>query len=68
MKLQIQINLDSKAFVAEGQTRRFKDGSEAARILRSLAAEFEDCFLEIGQRNNLKDKDSNSVGEAKVTR
>ena len=68
MKLKITITMDNAAFEMEGETRRFRNGFEPARILERLAAGMKDSTLEIGNVESLRDVNGNKVGEAKVTR
>jgi hypothetical protein len=68
MKLKIEITMDNEAFDMEGETRRFRNGYEPARILERLAAGMKDSNLEIGNTENLRDINGNKVGCAKVTR
>ena len=66
MKLKLTIKMDNAAFEADGQTRRFRNGSELARILRDLASQMSDCTLESGETFNLRDVNGNTVGKAEV--
>lgn len=68
MKLKITIKMDNAAFEMEGETRRFRNGFEPARILERLAAGMKDSTLEVGNAENLYDVNGNTVGECKVTR
>ena len=68
MKLSIKIDLDNAAFEADGQTARFRNGAEPARILRRLAAGMAEDTLEAGEAYSLFDINGHKVGEAKVTR
>jgi len=68
MKLKITITMDNAAFEMEGETRRFRNGFEPARILERLASGMKDSTLEIGNVEALRDVNGNKVGEAKVTR
>ena len=61
MKLKIEIKMDGAAFESNS-------GTEAARLLRSIAADIEDRDCLPGERIQLADINGNSVGEAKVTR
>lgn len=68
MKLKITIEMDNAAFVQDALA-----GTEAARILRELADDLNDCSLAPGCGPNgqpwqLRDVNGNRVGEAKVTR
>jgi hypothetical protein len=66
MKLRVEITMDNAAFDDPA-------GREAARILKELAADFEDCdlFPGCGPNGNswlLEDINGNTVGKAQVTR
>lgn len=68
MKLKIEIQMDNAAFEAEGQTARFRNGDEPARILQRLTVGWKGTDLEAGESWTLRDFNGNAVGEAKVTR
>lgn len=69
MKLKVEIKMDNAAFEARGDApSRWRDGREAARILRDLAGRISLQTLEAGDIESLRDINGNKVGEAKVTR
>jgi len=68
MKLKIEIQMDNAAFESPGETARFRDGGEVARILSRLAGNLRDRTIEPGEIENLHDVNGNHVGQARVTR
>jgi len=67
MKLTIKIRLDNAAFEAEGESSRFANGHEPARILRRLAADIEaGGNIEAGESWNLHDVNGNTCGQART--
>jgi hypothetical protein len=68
MKLKIEIKMDNAAFEADGETRRFRNADEPARILRKLAHGWQGGTLEVGEIENLHDINGNHVGQARIAR
>jgi hypothetical protein len=68
MKLKIEIKMDNAAFEANGESRRFRNGDEPARILKDLVVGWKGSNLEVGEIWNLHDHNGNQVGQARVTR
>ena len=68
MKLRIEIDMDNAAFDVEGESRRFKDAGEVARILRQMVVGWPGTTLEAGESYDLRDFNGNACGKAKVTR
>jgi len=61
MKLKLSLRMDNAAFFEVS-------GSEVARILRKLAADYEDRDLLPGESSDLRDVNGNTVGQAKVVK
>lgn len=64
MHIDIRMDMDNGAFGTNEETTR--DGHEAARILRELAADLDAVGLFVGLREPLLDYNGNFIGEAVV--
>ena len=55
MKFTLEIKMDGRSFLDD-------PSKELARVLRELSADIDCMFLEVGDRDDMKDRNGNIIG------